>query len=71
LEGAAMNELPPSLAVVPNIRWDKQTLEQLQAERAYWQATVDAAEGCGAAPIAAIEFRDACDAWIKRREAGR
>jgi hypothetical protein len=59
--------LPPSLAVVPNIAWDHQTLDQLRAERAYWGARLDTAAGPASAG-AITGFRDACDAWIAKRE---
>ena len=60
------NDLPPSLAVKPNIAWRDQTLDQLYAERDYW---VSKTEGTwGGAVGAAIEFRDGCNAWIRKRE---
>lgn len=63
-----MTDLPPSLAAKPNIPWADQTLDQLRAERAYWQARIDEATGWGAAVGAAAGFRDQCDAWIVRRQ---
>lgn len=60
--------LPPSLAVVPNIPPERQTLRELRLERAYWQYKIDTAPGWGASVKAAADFRDACDAWIARRE---
>ena len=60
------NDLPPSLAAKPNIAWRDQTLDQLYAERDYW---VSKTEGTwGGAVGAAIEFRDGCNAWIRKRE---
>lgn len=61
------HQLPPSLAVVPNIAWEHQTLDQLRAERAYWDERVSTAAGFASAK-AADDFRRACDAWIARRE---
>ena len=61
-------ELPPSLAVKPNIPWEAQTIEQLLAERAYWAEQVKDAAGFASAK-AADDFIRACDAWIARRRA--
>lgn len=60
--------LPPSLAVKPNIPLEKQTLEQLRAERAYWNQQVINAAGFPSAK-AAHEFRSGCERWIAIREA--
>lgn len=60
--------LPPSLAVEPNIPWEEQSLEELRAERAYWEACVREAAGFASAK-AADDFRRACDVWIRKREA--
>lgn len=60
--------LPPSLAVSPNIPPERQTLHELKLERAYWQRKIDESAGTGGAAAMAAEFRDACDAWIRRRE---
>jgi hypothetical protein len=62
-------QLPPSLAVVPNIPYEEQTLEQLRLERDYWQMLIDKATSWGASLKAADDFCKACEAWIKRREA--
>lgn len=59
--------LPPSLAAKPNIPFEKQTLDQLIAERDYWAAKVARATGWGAGLKAADDFRRACETWIKRR----
>ena len=61
-------EKPPSLAITPNIPWEKQTIEQLEAERDYWIKCVETATGFASAK-AADNFRKACEAWIKRRQA--
>lgn len=63
----ADDPLPPSLAVSPNIPWDQQTIEQLEAERAYWDRRVSDAGGFSSA-YAASRFRGACEAWIARRK---
>lgn len=60
-------QLPPSLAVTPNIPWEKQTLEQLMAERDYWIESVRTAPGFASAK-AADDFRQGCEAWIAIRE---
>jgi hypothetical protein len=67
---AGMNKqvLPPSLSVVPNISIRNQTLEQLTAERDYWQGKVDKATGWGAAVGAANEFLLECEREIRRRK---
>lgn len=62
-----MSDLPPSLAVKPNIPWKEQTIEQLIAERDYWQAIIDAKGSWGAAVGASAEFRDECERELKRR----
>lgn len=63
-------ELPPSLAVSPNIAMEHQTVEQLRAERDYWIEQVRTATGWSSAK-AADDFRKGCEAWIKRRERER
>lgn len=65
---AKVDALPPSLAVVPNIPWSKQTKEQLTAERDYWQVKIDGAKGWGAGLAAANGFRNACQEELNRRE---
>lgn len=60
--------LPPSLAVVPNIPPSKQTLEQLEAEVAYWQARMDERSGWGAAVGAMSEMIRDCETWIAIRK---
>jgi hypothetical protein len=60
-------ELPESLAVKPNIPWSKQTVEQLKAERAYWEARINEATGWGASVGVAAEFLKGCDIEIARR----
>lgn len=59
--------LPASLSVEPNIPWERQTLEQLIAERDYWIEQVRTAPGFVSAK-AADDFRKACETWIERRE---
>lgn len=66
LEGRS-GELPPSLAVSPNIPWHEQTDEQLRAERDYWVQQVESAPGFASAN-AAEGFRRACEAELRRRE---
>lgn len=61
-------ELPPSLAVKPNIAFEDQTLGQLRAERLYWIEQVKSATGFASAK-AADDFLKGCEAWIRRREA--
>ena len=61
-------KLPPSLAVTPNIPWEKQTIEQLDAERIYWDEKVRTAPGFASAK-AADDFRRGCETWLKRRRA--
>ena len=61
-------ELPPSLAALPPIPFERQTIEQLEAERDYWIKKVQAATGFASAKTA-DNFRKACEAWIKRRQA--
>lgn len=58
--------LPPSLAVSPNIAWEDQTIEQLEAERDYWLKRESASVG-PASGVAAYNFRIACEKWIARR----
>ncbi|MCP1200095.1 hypothetical protein [Notoacmeibacter sp. MSK16QG-6] len=65
-----MTSLPPSLAVVPNIPLDEQTLDQLRDEEAYWDARVKDAPGFASAK-AADDFRRACRDWIAIRERER
>lgn len=65
---AKSETLPPSLAAKPNIPLREQTLIQLHAERAFWQAQIDDADGWGASMGVAAGFRDACDREIARRE---
>jgi len=60
-------DLPPSLAVAPNIPLRAQTREQLIAERDYWQASIDAANSWGAAVSVADEFLRACNRELERR----
>lgn len=60
--------LPPSLAVTPNIAPKNQTLDQLYAERDYWDNRIKSATGWGAAVGAADDFRRACETWIAIRE---
>lgn len=60
--------LPPSLAVSPNIPHSEQTLEQLYAEREYWERQVSTAPGFASAK-AADDFRHACQVWINKRKA--
>lgn len=62
-----MDDLPPSLAVVPNIPWEKQTAEQLRAERDYWVERVRTAPGFASAK-AADDFRKGCEMWLKMTE---
>jgi len=59
--------LPPSLAAKPNIPWEEQTLEQLQAEYAYWDDKLMANTEWGAAIGFAGNARAACERWIERR----
>lgn len=59
-------EKPESLSVNPNIPWEEQTLEQLQAEHAYWVEQVATAPGFASAK-AADDFRKGCAAWIRRK----
>ena len=59
-------QLPPSLQVSPNIPWERQTVEQLEAELAYWQHEVETAPGFASAK-AADDFRRGCQAWLNRR----
>lgn len=60
-------QLPPSLAVKPNIPLDKQTLEQLYLEKAYWEEQVNTATGAASAH-ATNSFRKGCEVWINKRE---
>ena len=62
--------LPPSLAVSPNIPVHHQTVRELKLERDYWQSKIDAATGWSAAVGAAAEFRDDCVNELKRRGVG-
>jgi len=61
-------ELPPSLAVKPNIPLRMQTLEQLRAERDYWLSKVNDAAIWGAAYNAASNFHRACVEELRRRK---
>lgn len=63
-------QLPPSLRVSPNIAPEHQTLDQLRAERDYWQRRVEKAPGFASAK-AADDFRRGCETWIRKREAER
>jgi hypothetical protein len=58
--------IPESLTNKPNIPWEKQTIEQLTAERNYWAARVLTAPGFASAHVAE-EFRQGCQSWIDRR----
>lgn len=60
--------LPPSLRVTPNIPHEEQTLDELKAERAYWDEKVKSAPGPASA-VAADEFRTICDSFIRRKSA--
>ena len=62
-----MTDLPESLAIKPNIPWNKQTLDQLIAERDYWNQKIEAGSPWGASTGCALEFRDACTNEIERR----
>lgn len=61
-----MSGLPPSLAVTPNIAWEHQTIDQLEAEHAYWVEQVRTASGFSSAN-AADGFRQACETWLAKR----
>lgn len=58
---------PPSLAVVPNIPWEKQTIEELEAEFAWWDEKVKSATMWGASLKAASDFREGCKRWLDKR----
>lgn len=60
--------LPASFAVKPNIPLEKQTLEQLRAERSYWNQQVIYTAGAPSLK-AAYEFLAGCERWIAIREA--
>ena len=60
--------LPESLATVPNIPLCDQTLDQLIAERDYWNHKVESAPAWGAALPVARSFLDACNREIRRRK---
>ena len=60
-------QLPPSLQVKPNIPWEAQTIDQLKAERDYWNRMLSTAPGFASAK-AADDFRRACESWIAKRE---
>lgn len=62
-------DLPPSLAAKPNIPWHQQTVEQLQAERDFWQRKMDSKDCWGAALGAAAGFRRGCMNELKKRAA--
>jgi hypothetical protein len=58
--------LPESLSVLPNIPWSMLTIDQLEEERAYWDAVV--ASNHGPASVAsAIQFAGSCSKWIEKR----
>jgi len=61
-------KLPPSLAAKPNIAFHMQTLEQLYAERDYWDGKIADSSTWGASLGCAVGARDGCIAWIARRE---
>lgn len=64
--------LPPSLAAVPNIPPREQTLDQLLAEKAYWEARLSAKSGWGAAVGAMSEIIQELETHIQiRRLAGK
>jgi len=60
--------LPESLATKPNIPWQSQTIEQLKAERDYWNSKIKSADEWWESVGEAIKFRDACTREIQRRE---
>lgn len=62
-----MSDLPPSLIPSPNIPIQKQTLEELIAERQYWDGQIKKATRWGAALSVSSEFRDECDNELLRR----
>ncbi len=62
-----MTDLPPSLAVIPNIPVKDQTDEQLILEGNYWQQKIDKATEWGAAVSAAHEFLLECRVELRRR----
>ena len=59
--------LPPSLAVVPNIPWHEQTINQLQAEWNYWDEQVRGAPEWGVSFAFAMKERAACERWLEKR----
>jgi len=59
--------LPPSLAVSPNIPYRNQTRSQLLAERIYWQSKLSLITHWGAAECALHKFLAAIDAELQRR----
>jgi hypothetical protein len=61
------HQLPPS-RFSPNILWGDQTLDQLLAERAYWDEEARTRTEAFDLQLAAM-FRDHCDEWIARRKA--
>lgn len=61
------HQLPPS-RLSPNILWGEQTLDQLLAERAYWDEEVRTKAETFDLQLAEM-FRDHCDEWIARRKA--
>ena len=63
----ALAALPPSLAVHPNIAWNDQPLDQLEAEAAHWQRRMDTATG-PASYHAAEGFLRGCRTWIEIRK---
>ena len=69
-DAAASPVLPPSLAVKPNIPHDRQTVDQLRAELAYWREKVSSAPGPASAS-ASGGFAEDCARWIWRRAMDR
>ena len=62
-----MSNLPTSLKVKPNIPVPAQSVEELIAERQYWDQRIKSAGRWGAAVGVAAEFRDECDGELLRR----
>lgn len=62
------HDLPESLARVPNIPVEEQTIEQLKAERDYWQSIIDGAPIWGGSLTAAAEFMHDCNQELRRRK---
>jgi hypothetical protein len=44
------------------------SIDELRVERQRWQDKIHQAERAGRPTAAFAQMRDACDAWIKRRE---